>query len=153
MGWMAWSIRRLIDEQITAAIDAEIKGLSEQYAQGGIRRLVFVVEARTRVFSQEEQLETARGALATAARSQGMVHTEETVANTVTSADRPACSRCASAAFLHAIFTGTRCTTFTKLPDALSGGSSEKRAPVAGARLSTWPWNLKIGRASCRERV
>ena len=48
MGWMAWSIRRLIDEQITAAIDAEIKGLAEQYAQGGIRRLVFVVEARTR---------------------------------------------------------------------------------------------------------
>jgi len=48
IGWMAWSIRRLVDEQITVAIDAEIKGLSEQYAQGGIRRLVFVVEARTR---------------------------------------------------------------------------------------------------------
>lgn len=48
MGWMAWSIRRLIDEQITVAIDAEIKGLAEQYGQGGIRRLVFVVEARTR---------------------------------------------------------------------------------------------------------
>lgn len=48
IGWMAWNVRRLVDEQITAAIDAEIKGLSEQYAQGGIRRLVFVVDVRTR---------------------------------------------------------------------------------------------------------
>ncbi|MGE3246516.1 MAG: HAMP domain-containing protein, partial [Beijerinckiaceae bacterium] len=30
------------------AIEAEINGLSEQYAQGGIRRLVFVVDRRTR---------------------------------------------------------------------------------------------------------
>src|SRR4051812_27995723 len=35
--------------------------------------------------------------------------------------------------------TGTRCTTLVKLPDALSGGSSEKREPVPPARLSTWP--------------
>jgi hypothetical protein len=33
---------------------------------------------------------------------------------------------------VNSIFTGTRCTTFTKLPEALSGGSREKRAPVAG---------------------
>jgi hypothetical protein len=26
--------------------------------------------------------------------------------------------------------TGTRCTTFTKFPEALSGGSNEKLAPV-----------------------
>ena len=48
IGWMAWSVRRLVDEQITTAIAAEINGLSEQYSQGGIRRLVFVVDARTR---------------------------------------------------------------------------------------------------------
>lgn len=47
IGWMAWSVHRLVDEQITAAIDAEIKGLTEQYAQGGIRRLVFVIDVRT----------------------------------------------------------------------------------------------------------
>src|SRR5438270_272623 len=35
--------------------------------------------------------------------------------------------------------TGIRCTTFVKLPVALSGGSSENFAPVAGDRLSTWP--------------
>src|SRR6185436_625160 len=37
------------------------------------------------------------------------------------------------------IFTGTRCTTFTKLPVAFSGGSRLKRAPVAAAMLSTLP--------------
>jgi hypothetical protein len=30
-----------------------------------------------------------------------------------------------------------RCTTFVKFPVALSGGSSENFAPVAGDRLST----------------
>ena len=48
IAWMSWSMRRLVDEQITNAIVAEINGLSEQYSQGGIRRLVFVVDARTR---------------------------------------------------------------------------------------------------------
>ena len=48
IGWVAWSVRRLVDQQIEAAIEAEIKGLSEQYAQGGIRRLVFIVDRRTR---------------------------------------------------------------------------------------------------------
>src|SRR5262245_64729570 len=33
------------------------------------------------------------------------------------------------------IFTGTRCTTLTKLPLAFSGGSRLNRAPVAGAML------------------
>jgi hypothetical protein len=33
------------------------------------------------------------------------------------------------------ILTGTRCTTFTKLPVALSGGSNENLAPVAGEKL------------------
>src|SRR5438445_5733306 len=35
-------------EQITQTVDAEITGLAEQYRQGGIRRLVFVVDARSR---------------------------------------------------------------------------------------------------------
>src|SRR5690349_20033642 len=38
-----------------------------------------------------------------------------------------------------------RWTTFVKLPVALSGGSSENVAPVAGLRLSTLPWNLRPG--------
>src|SRR5438270_2685897 len=46
--YFAWNTRRLITEQITQTVDAEITGLAEQYRQGGIRRLVFVVEARTR---------------------------------------------------------------------------------------------------------
>lgn len=46
--WMAWNVRRLVDEQIATAINAEINGLSEQYTQGGVRRLVFAVDVRTR---------------------------------------------------------------------------------------------------------
>ena len=45
--------------------------------------------------------------------------------------------------------TGTRCTTLMKLPDALSGGSSENRAPVPPAMLSTWPCERRGGRR-CR---
>src|ERR1041385_3097857 len=37
------------------------------------------------------------------------------------------------------IRTGTRCTTLVKFPVALSGGSIENFAPVAGERLSTLP--------------
>ncbi len=48
IGWVAWSVRHLIDQQITAAIEAEITGLSEQYTQGGVRRLVFIIDRRTR---------------------------------------------------------------------------------------------------------
>src|SRR3954447_13405658 len=46
--YFAWNTRRLITEQITQTVDAEITGLAEQYRQGGIRRLVFVVDARSR---------------------------------------------------------------------------------------------------------
>ena len=48
IGWVAWNVRRLVEQQIAVAIKAEINGLSEQYAQGGIRRLVFIVDRRTR---------------------------------------------------------------------------------------------------------
>jgi signal transduction histidine kinase len=48
LAYFAWNTRRLITEQITQTVDAEITGLAEQYRQGGIRRLVFVVDARSR---------------------------------------------------------------------------------------------------------
>src|SRR5712692_7390402 len=44
LGYFAWNTRRLI----TQTVDAEITGLNEQYRLGGIRRLVFVVDARAR---------------------------------------------------------------------------------------------------------
>jgi signal transduction histidine kinase len=48
LGYFAWNTRRLITEQITRTVDAEITGLAEQYNQGGIRRLVFVIDSRAR---------------------------------------------------------------------------------------------------------
>ncbi len=48
LAYFALNTRRLITEQITATVDGEIAGLSEQYAQGGIRRLVIVVDLRSR---------------------------------------------------------------------------------------------------------
>ena len=46
--YFAWNTRRLITEQITETVDAEIRGLAEQYRTGGIRRLVVVIDARSR---------------------------------------------------------------------------------------------------------
>src|SRR5260221_10989333 len=46
--YFAWNTRRLLTEQIPQTVDAEIAGLAEQYRQGGIRRFVFVVDARSR---------------------------------------------------------------------------------------------------------
>ncbi|MDT2024233.1 ATP-binding protein [Methylocella sp. CPCC 101449] len=48
IGWVGWNVRRLLDEQIAATVEAEINGLSEQYARGGIRVIVDVIERRTR---------------------------------------------------------------------------------------------------------
>lgn len=48
LGYFALNTRRLITEQITDTVNAEITGLSEQYRLGGIRRLVLVVDARAR---------------------------------------------------------------------------------------------------------
>ncbi len=48
LGYFAWNTRRLITEQITETVEAEIQGLADQYRQGGIRRLVFGIEARSR---------------------------------------------------------------------------------------------------------
>jgi signal transduction histidine kinase len=48
LGYFALNTRRLITEQITDTVNAEIAGLSEQYRLGGIRRLVIVVDGRAR---------------------------------------------------------------------------------------------------------
>jgi signal transduction histidine kinase len=48
LGYFALNTRRLITEQITTTVNTEITGLSEQYTQGGIRRLVIVVDLRSR---------------------------------------------------------------------------------------------------------
>ncbi|MGY2048766.1 sensor histidine kinase [Methylobacterium sp. JK268] len=48
LGYVAWNARQVLDDQIVSTIEAEINGLSEQYAAGGIRRLVGVVERRAR---------------------------------------------------------------------------------------------------------
>lgn len=48
LAYFALNTRRLITDQIHQTVDAEITGLSEQYNQGGIRRLVAVVENRAR---------------------------------------------------------------------------------------------------------
>ncbi len=48
LGYFALNTRRLITEQITNTVNSEITGLTEQYNQGGIRRLVIVVDLRSR---------------------------------------------------------------------------------------------------------
>jgi signal transduction histidine kinase len=48
LAYFAFNTRRLITEQITRTVNAEINGLTEQYNIGGIRRLVFVVDSRAR---------------------------------------------------------------------------------------------------------
>ncbi len=48
LGYVAWSAQRLLNDQFVSTIEAEINGLSEQYRIGGLRRLVNVVERRSR---------------------------------------------------------------------------------------------------------
>ena len=48
LGYVAWSARSVLDDQIVSTVDAEINGLSEQYNAGGLRRLISVVERRSR---------------------------------------------------------------------------------------------------------
>jgi signal transduction histidine kinase len=48
IGYFSWQTSRLITQQITETVDSEINGLSEVYAQGGIRRLLLLVDARSR---------------------------------------------------------------------------------------------------------
>jgi signal transduction histidine kinase len=46
LAYFAWNTRRLITEQITETVDSEIRGLADELRQGGIRRLVFSIDAR-----------------------------------------------------------------------------------------------------------
>ncbi|MBN8532642.1 MAG: HAMP domain-containing protein [Rhizobiales bacterium] len=48
LGYLAWNTRRLLDAQITETIETEINALAEQYRQGGLRRLISVIERRGR---------------------------------------------------------------------------------------------------------
>jgi hypothetical protein len=48
LGYFALNTRRLINEQITTTVQSEIRGLTEQYEEGGLRRLVTSVELRSR---------------------------------------------------------------------------------------------------------
>jgi len=48
LGYVAWSARRVLDQGFISTIEAEINGLSEQYRTGGLRRLVTIVERRSR---------------------------------------------------------------------------------------------------------
>jgi hypothetical protein len=48
LGYFALNTRRLITEQITTTIEGEIRGLTEQYDQGGLRRLFATVQVRSR---------------------------------------------------------------------------------------------------------
>lgn len=48
LGYVAWNARRLLDDQIRSTIDAEIQGLAEQQRIGGMRRLINIVEQRSR---------------------------------------------------------------------------------------------------------
>ncbi len=48
LGYFALNTRRLITEQITSTVQGEIRGLTEQYDTGGLERLVYSVELRSR---------------------------------------------------------------------------------------------------------
>ncbi len=47
LGSVGDNVKMLIDQQIAQTVEADIAGLAEHYAQGGIRRLVESVESRT----------------------------------------------------------------------------------------------------------
>lgn len=49
LGYVAWSVQRLLNDQFVSTIEAEINGLSEQYRVGGLRRLVNTVDRRSRM--------------------------------------------------------------------------------------------------------
>jgi signal transduction histidine kinase len=48
LGYFALNSRRLITEQITSTVQGEIRGLTEQYNEGGLRQLITTVELRSR---------------------------------------------------------------------------------------------------------
>jgi signal transduction histidine kinase len=47
LGFFALNTRRLITEQIVSTVDSEIAGLTDQFNQAGLRRLVIIVDVRS----------------------------------------------------------------------------------------------------------
>ena len=45
---VGWNVKSLIDEQIKQTVDADIVGLSEQYNEGGLTRLVEIIDSRVK---------------------------------------------------------------------------------------------------------
>jgi signal transduction histidine kinase len=48
LGIVGWQVTALVDQEMTLTIKAEADGLSEQYDQGGIRRLGLIIDERSR---------------------------------------------------------------------------------------------------------
>ncbi|HZW47537.1 MAG TPA: ATP-binding protein [Microvirga sp.] len=48
LGYVAWSAEKVLTDQFVSTIEAEINGLDQQYRFGGLRRLVNVIERRSR---------------------------------------------------------------------------------------------------------
>jgi len=48
LGYVAWSAEKVLTDQFVSTIENEIEGLSQQYRNGGLRRLVNVVDRRSR---------------------------------------------------------------------------------------------------------
>ena len=48
LGVVAWQVIKLVDDETRQTIEAEAKGLSEQYDVGGVRQLGAIIEARSR---------------------------------------------------------------------------------------------------------
>lgn len=46
LGFFAWNTRRLVTEQITETVNAEIAELGGEFARGGLRGLVYAIESR-----------------------------------------------------------------------------------------------------------
>lgn len=49
LGYVAWSAEKVLTDQFVSTIESEISGLSQQYRNGGLRRLVNVVDRRSRM--------------------------------------------------------------------------------------------------------
>ena len=45
---VGWNVKDLIDQQIAQTVDADLVGLSEQYSEGGITRLVEIIDQRVK---------------------------------------------------------------------------------------------------------
>ena len=128
LGYVAWNARRVLDDQIQGTIDAELQGLAEQYRIGGIRRLVNIIDRRSRAPSASLYLVT-----------------------TVTG--EPLAGNVVDVPFDVLDEPGSREIAYRRSDEA---GDREFRALVrvyvlpGGFRLLV---GREIGRASCRERV